>query len=65
MQKPVREYDDASLLVDPLVVLSCGHTLPMSSMDGFIGLEAAYAKDGMGKWTKTCSVAGEVMSNSM
>lgn len=65
MQKPIREYDEAALLADPLVVLSCGHALPMSSMDGFIGLEAVYAKDGMGKWTKTCSVDNQVILVSM
>lgn len=62
MHKPLRGYDDAALLADPLVVLSCGHVLPMSSMDGFIGLEAAYAKDNMGRWTHPCSVTGEVMA---
>ena len=63
MQKPLREYDQAALLTDPLVVLTCGHVFPMSSMDGFIDLEAAYAKDSSGKWTKTRSVTAEVLSS--
>lgn len=62
MQKPLRGYDEAALLADPLVVLTCGHAFPMSSMDGFIDLEAAYAKDSSGKWTNTRSMTAEVMS---
>lgn len=65
MQKPVRGYDEAALLADPLVVLSCGHVFPMSSMDGFIALEAAYAKDSKGNWTKPCSFTAEVMSSQL
>ena len=65
MQKPLREYDPAALLTDPLVVLTCGHVFPMSSMDGFIDLEAAYAKNSSGKWTKACSVTAEVCCQVM
>ncbi|KAL3140347.1 hypothetical protein ABBQ38_004611 [Trebouxia sp. C0009 RCD-2024] len=59
MQKPLREYEEAALLTDPLVILTCGHVFPMSSMDGFTDLDAAYAKDSSGKWTKPRSVTAE------
>lgn len=63
MQKPLREYEEAALLTDPLVILTCGHVFPMSSMDGFTDLDAAYAKDSSGKWTKPRSVTAEVIAS--
>ncbi|KAL3153759.1 hypothetical protein ABBQ32_013348 [Trebouxia sp. C0010 RCD-2024] len=63
MQKPLREYDGAALLTDPLVTLTCGHVFPMSSMDGFIDLDAAYAKDSSGRWTKLRPVTAEVIAS--
>ena len=49
--KPLRTYAEEEVSEDPLVVLSCGHVLPMSSMDGFLELHKAYAVDAAGNWS--------------
>ncbi len=40
--RSLRSYTDEELGEDPLVVLSCGHVFPMSSMDGHLELERVY-----------------------
>ena len=52
--RPLRQYSEQEVAADPLIILSCGHVLPMSSMDGFLDLERAYSKDKSGKWTQAC-----------
>ena len=42
--RPLRSYTDEELGEDPLVVLSCGHVFPMSSMDGHLELGAVYGQ---------------------
>ena len=48
--KPLRTYAEEEVSEDPLVVLGCGHVLPMSSMDGLLELHKAYAMDAAGNW---------------
>ena len=48
--KPLRSYKEAEVSEDPLIILGCGHVLPMSSMDGLVELEKAYSKDRRGQW---------------
>ena len=50
--KPLRSHDEEEVSEDPLIVLSCGHVLPMSSMDGHLELHEAYAKNARGAWTQ-------------
>ena len=54
--KPLRRYSEEEVSEDPLVVLTCGHVLPMSSMDGHLELHEAYAKNAQGTWTKPCQL---------
>ena len=46
--KPLRSYEEAEVSEDPLIMLGCGHVLPMSSTDGLVELEKAYSKDRRG-----------------
>ncbi len=52
--KALREYEEEEVSADPLLVLECGHVLPMSSMDGFLELDKVYHKDSLGNWTQPC-----------
>lgn len=49
--KPLRTYAEKEVCEDPLMVLGCGHVLPMSSMDGLLELHKAYAMDAAGNWS--------------
>lgn len=52
--KAVCEYTQQEVTEDPLVVLTCGHVLPMSSMDAYMRLHEAYTTDKEGKWLQAC-----------
>ncbi|KAL0023606.1 hypothetical protein WJX77_006297 [Trebouxia sp. C0004] len=58
--RTLRDYDKGEVTENPLIVLACGHVLPMTSMDGYLELHRAYAKDQQGNWTTPCQLeAGE------
>ena len=54
--KAVRDYTEQEVTEDPLVVLTCGHVLPMSSMDAYMRLNEAYTTDKDGKWLRACQL---------
>ena len=49
--RALRSFEEAEVTEDPLVVLRCGHVLPMTSMDGYLELHHAYGMGGYGQWT--------------
>ncbi len=54
--RTLRDYDKGEVTEDPLIVLSCGHVLPMTSMDGYLELHRAYETDRQGNWKKPCQL---------
>lgn len=48
--KYLSAFDEDEVSQDPLIILSCGHVLPMTSMDGYLELHKAYATDSLGEW---------------
>lgn len=54
--KAVRDYTQQDVTEDPLIVLGCGHVLPMTSMDGYMELQRAYTTDRQGKWKQPCQL---------
>ena len=48
--KALRSFQEAEVTEDPLIVLRCGHVLPMTSMDGYLELQHAYGMHGYGQW---------------
>ena len=54
--KALRDFEDAEVAEDPLVILACGHVLPMTSMDGYLELHKAYETDRQGIWRRPCQL---------
>lgn len=54
--RTLRTYDKGEVTEDPLIVLACGHVLPMTSMDGHLELHKAYETDQQGNWMKPCQL---------
>ena len=48
--KPLRNYTEAELSEDPLIVLHCGHVLPMTSLLGHLELHKVYDVDSQADW---------------
>lgn len=63
--KPLRTYEEQEICKDPLVVLGCGHVLPMTSVDGYMDLRRAYTTDGQGKWQQPCHLPVRQLSCNM
>ena len=62
--KAVRKYSEQEVTEDPLLVLACGHVLPMTSMDGYMELLSAYTTDKHGKWHKPCQMKVQMASSA-
>lgn len=62
--KAVRKYSEQEVTEDPLLVLACGHVLPMTSMDGYMELRSAYTTDKHGKWHKPCQMKVQMASSA-
>ena len=54
--KALRDFEDAEVADDPLVILACCHVLPMTSMDGHLELHKAYETDQQGIWRRPCQL---------
>lgn len=50
--KALRSFTEAEVSEDPVVVLGCGHVLPMTSLDGHVELRKAYSMDSHGRWAQ-------------
>lgn len=54
--RALRDYKEQEVTEDPLLVLTCGHVLPMSSLDGYMSLDAAYTKSNDGSWHRPAQI---------
>lgn len=50
--KALRSFTEAEVSEHPLIVLGCGHVLPMTSLDGHVELHKAYSMDNRGQWAQ-------------
>ena len=62
--RTLRDFDKGEVTGDPLIVLACGHVLPMTSMDGYLELHKAYETDRQGNWMKPCQLEVGVLITS-
>ena len=62
--RTLRDYDKGEVTEGPLIVLSCGHVLPMTSMDGYLELHRAYETDRQGNWKKPCQLEVSLLITS-